>query len=66
MEAKCTIPERVIAIKELIMNYIYNDETADDLVILAEINKELDMIKFDASMMEYKLRKVAELAEKKD
>lgn len=66
MEVALTIPERVISIKELIMSYIYNDEWADDLPLLARINDELDKIKSDANMMEYKLRKIEELAEKKN
>jgi hypothetical protein len=66
MEVALTIPERVISVKELIMEYIYNDEWADDLPLLARINDELDKIKSDANMMEYKLRKIEELAEKKN
>ena len=66
MAVECTIPDRVISIKDLIMRYVYNDEWADDLPLLAQINHELDMIKDEANVMEYKLRKVAELAEKKD
>lgn len=66
MEVALTIPERVISVKELIMSYIYNDEWADDLPLLARINDELDKIKNDANMMEYKLRKIEELAEKKN
>ena len=66
MAVECTIPDRVISIKDLIMRYVYNDEWADDLPLLAQINHELDMIKDEANVMEYKLRKIEELAENKN
>ena len=66
MAVECTIPERVISIKELTMRFVYNVGLADDMELLAQINNELDMIKSEANMMRYKLQLVADMAEKKN